>query len=197
VRLVLTWVCVSSSASVNNKVTDDGKAVIQLETAVGAAIKHFRNAKGINVPRSRFLPVKSSSDLLLITSDLYSLEHGALVMNPSRIFQTTPVVKLGGALPLTFLFSLFPLAELTCLCFDRVLADTFKKVANFQKRFKTIPNILEADHITINGDVWFGKNVTLRGTVIIVANEGNKITIPDGSILENKLISGNLSILDH
>ncbi|CDZ98847.1 utp-glucose-1-phosphate uridylyltransferase [Phaffia rhodozyma] len=155
---------------VNNKVTDDGRAVLQLETAVGAAIKHFRNAKGINVPRNRFLPVKSCSDLLLITSNLYSLEHGALVMNPNRLFGTTPVVKLG---------------------------DTFKKVANFQKRFKTIPNILEADHITINGDVVFGKKVTLRGTVIIVANEGNKISIPDGSILENKLVTGNLSIIDH
>jgi len=139
-------------------VTDDGRAVIQLETAVGAAIKHFKAAKGINVPRSRFLPVKSCSDLLLIKSDLYDLNEGALVMNASRLFATTPVVKLG---------------------------DTFKKVANFTKRFKTIPHILEADHITINGDVVFGKNVTLRGTVIIVANEGNRIQIPDGSILEN------------
>lgn len=51
---------------VNNKSTDSGEAVIQLETAVGAAIKHFRNAHGINVPRSRFLPVKSCSDLLLM-----------------------------------------------------------------------------------------------------------------------------------
>lgn len=42
---------------VNPKVADDGTAVIQLETAVGAAIKHFKNAHGINVPRSRFLPV--------------------------------------------------------------------------------------------------------------------------------------------
>lgn len=83
-------------------------------------------------------------------------------MNPTRLFGTTPVVKLG---------------------------DTFKKVANFQKRFKTIPNILEADHITINGDVWFGKRVTLKGTVIIVANEGSTINIPDGSILENKLVT--------
>ena len=66
---------------VNNKVTDSGESVIQLETAVGAAIKHFKNAHGVNVPRSRFLPVKSCSDLLLITSDLYTLEHGQLVMN--------------------------------------------------------------------------------------------------------------------
>lgn len=57
----------------------------------------FKNAHGINVPRSRFLPVKSCSDLLLITSDLYQLEHGQLKMNPERMFQSTPVVKLGDA----------------------------------------------------------------------------------------------------
>jgi len=42
---------------VNNKTADDGTPVIQLETAVGAAIKHFKGAHGVNVPRSRFLPV--------------------------------------------------------------------------------------------------------------------------------------------
>ncbi|CAE6452519.1 unnamed protein product [Rhizoctonia solani] len=155
---------------VNPKVADDGQPVIQLETAIGAAIRHFPSACGINVPRSRFLPVKSCSDLLLITSDLYSLEHGKLVMNPNRQFGQTPVVKLG---------------------------DNFKKIANFQKRFRTIPNILELDHLTVAGDVWFGRKVTLRGTVIIVANEGSRIDLPDGSILENKLVSGNVSIIDH
>ena len=30
----------------------------------------------------RFLPVKKTSDLLLVMSNLYSLEHGALVMSP-------------------------------------------------------------------------------------------------------------------
>jgi len=66
---------------VNAKTTDSGEPVIQLETAVGAAIKHFKNAHGVNVPRSRFLPVKSCSDLLLVTSDLYTLQSGRLVMN--------------------------------------------------------------------------------------------------------------------
>jgi UTP--glucose-1-phosphate uridylyltransferase len=80
---------------INPKTTDDGQAVIQLETAAGAAIKHFKNAHGVNVPRSRFLPVKSCSDLLLIKSDIYSLEHGQLVINSSRMFETTPVIKLG------------------------------------------------------------------------------------------------------
>ena len=85
-------------------------ASLQLETAAGAAIKHFKGAKspmaivitantqnvghGVNVPRSRFLPVKSCSDLLLIKSDIYSLEHGHLILNPSRVFDTIPVIKL-------------------------------------------------------------------------------------------------------
>jgi len=155
---------------VNNKVSDKGEAVIQLETAVGAAIKHFNNAHGINVPRSRFLPVKQSSDLLLVTSDLYTLEHGALVMNEKRMFASTPVVKLG---------------------------DHFKKVSAFQKRFKTIPTMMELDHLTVAGDVTFGRGITLRGTVIIVANDGQKIELPDGTILENKLVSGNLQLTDH
>jgi UTP--glucose-1-phosphate uridylyltransferase len=80
---------------INPKAMDDGQAVIQLETAAGAAVKHFKGAHGVNVPRNRFLPVKSCSDLLLIKSDIYSLEHGQLVINPSRMFENTPVIKLG------------------------------------------------------------------------------------------------------
>jgi UTP--glucose-1-phosphate uridylyltransferase len=154
---------------VNPKTTDDGHAVVQLETAAGAAIKHFKNAHGINVPRRRFLPVKSCSDLLLIKSDIYSLQHGQLVLNQQRMFETTPVIKLG---------------------------DHFKKIQQFQKRFKKIPQILELDHLTVTGDVSFGRNVTLRGTVIIVANEGQRIDIPDGCILENRLLSGNLNMIE-
>jgi UDP-N-acetylglucosamine pyrophosphorylase len=50
---------------------------------------------GISVPRSRFLPVKKTSDLLLVMSNLYSLRNGSLVMSPQRMFPTTPLVKLG------------------------------------------------------------------------------------------------------
>lgn len=76
---------------------DGGLNVIQLETAVGAAIKSFDNALGINVPRSRFLPVKTTSDLLLVMSNLYSLEAGSLTMSEKREFPTTPHVKLGSS----------------------------------------------------------------------------------------------------
>ncbi|KAI9193194.1 UTP--glucose-1-phosphate uridylyltransferase-domain-containing protein [Polychytrium aggregatum] len=155
---------------VNTKTLDSGEKIIQLETAVGAAIKHFEGAHGINVPRRRFLPVKSCSDLFLITSDLYSLHHGELIVNPNRPFPTTPIIKLG---------------------------DHFKKVQQFFSRFASPPHILELDHLTVTGDVTFGHDVTLRGTVIIVANFGQRIDIPSGSILDDKVVSGNLRILDH
>jgi len=155
---------------VNPKTLDNGMNIIQLETAVGAAIKSFDNAVGINVPRSRFLPVKTTSDLLVVMSNLYTMKTGALEMSPLRSFPSTPLVKLGHQ---------------------------FSKVKDFLKRFANIPDILELDHLTVAGDVSFGKNVTLRGTVIIIANHGEKIDIPMGSILENKIVSGNLRILDH
>ena len=65
------------------------------------------------VCRSRFLPVKKSSDLLLIMSNLYSLSNGALKMSPDRMFQTTPLIKLGD--------------------------QNFKKVNEFLQRFGSIP----------------------------------------------------------
>ena len=56
----------------------------------------FDNCQGVNVPRSRFLPVKTCQDLLLIMSNLYSLNNGTLSMSPERMFQTTPLIKLGA-----------------------------------------------------------------------------------------------------
>lgn len=145
--------------------------VIQLETAVGAAMKVFENAIGINVPRSRFLPVKKTSDLLLVMSNLYSMRNGSLVMSPQRMFPTTPLVKLGD--------------------------NNFSKVNDFLNRFANIPDLIELDHLTVSGDVTFGRSVSLKGTVIIIANHGDRIDIPSGALLENKIVSGNLRILDH
>jgi UTP--glucose-1-phosphate uridylyltransferase len=145
------------------------QGVIQLETAVGAAIRHFRNAHGVNVPRRRFLPVKTCSDLMLVKSNLYTLAHGQLIMDSSRI-GPAPLIKLGS---------------------------DFKKVSSFQARIPSIPKIVELDHLTITGKVTLGRNVELRGTVIIVANEGGSIDIPPGSVLENVVVQGSLRLLEH
>eukprot|EP00180_Rhodochaete_pulchella_P001530 Plantae.Rhodophyta-Rhodochaete_pulchella.ctg2347.p1 GENE.Plantae.Rhodophyta-Rhodochaete_pulchella.ctg2347~~Plantae.Rhodophyta-Rhodochaete_pulchella.ctg2347.p1 ORF type:complete len:497 (+),score=111.04 Plantae.Rhodophyta-Rhodochaete_pulchella.ctg2347:374-1864(+) len=153
-----------------NPKSANGQKVIQLETAIGAGISYFDNSCGVNVPRSRFLPVKACSDLMLIQSNLYTMKSGTLQVNPKRMFSSVPVVKLGPE---------------------------FKKVAGYMERFKSIPDIVELDHLTVSGDVFFGKKVVLKGTVIVVANPGSKIMIPDGAVLENKVITGNLHILDH
>jgi UTP--glucose-1-phosphate uridylyltransferase len=137
--------------------------------AAGAAIEFFKGARGINVKRNRFLPVKSTSDLLLMQSNLYTLEHGRLKMNPARNFESTPFINLG---------------------------EKFAKVSDYMSRFANIPDILELDQLTVSGDVTFGSNVVLKGTVIIVAHPGSRIDIPSGSVLENKVITGNLRILD-
>jgi len=36
-----------------------------------------------------------------------------------------------------------------------------------------------------------------QGTVIIVANAGSRIDIPDHSMLEDKVVTGDLRILEH
>jgi len=160
-----------SDVIVNRKSLDGGINVIQLETAAGAAIKNFSGAVGINVPRSRFLPVKKTSDLLVVMSNLFTLEHGTLRINRKRSYPSLPLVKLGD--------------------------EHFTKVRDFMDRFETIPDMLELDHLTVSGDVNFSKNISLKGTVIIIANHGDRIDIPAHACLENKIVSGNLRILEH
>ena len=156
---------------VNEKTTVDGVKVIQLETAIGAAIKCFKSSLGIKVPRSRFVPVKHTSDLLLVKSNLYTNENGVLAMSSDRIFETPPLVMLG--------------------------TQHFRKKEDFESRFPFIPDILELRHLTVSGDVTFGKSVVLKGTVMIIAENGDGIHIPDGSILENKIVSGNIRVKDY
>ncbi len=68
---------------VNEKTLDpsdsSSPAVYQLETAMGAAIGVFEGARAIRVPRSRFVPVKKTSDLLVLRSDAYVLGDGARI----------------------------------------------------------------------------------------------------------------------
>jgi len=155
---------------VNPKV-EKGQRVIQLETACGAAVNLFANSLAINVPRSRFLPVKSTSDLFVLQSELFSVDlDGVFTMSKARPFPNPPMIKLGSYM---------------------------KDVAAYLKRFGGQINIIDLDQLTISGDVTVGKNVVFKGTVIIVAAEGDRIDIPEGAILEDKVVTGCLRIMDH
>ena len=70
----------------------EGKGEKEKEREVFLITNHL---PGINVPRSRFLPVKKTSDLLVVMSNLFTLKSGTLIMNPERTFPSMPLVKLG------------------------------------------------------------------------------------------------------
>jgi len=147
----------------------EGRSVVQVETPAAMSIHSFARSAAVLVPRSRYRPVKNTSDLLQVQSDLFEFYDGQLTMNPKRVPASEPLVKLG---------------------------EEFKSVDELEKRFKSIPTILELDHLTVSGNVTFGANITLKGTVIIVANNGQRIDIPDGVVLDNKIVTGDLTISD-
>lgn len=121
----------------------------------------------LNVPQSRSLPLKATSDLLLLQSDLYTCSEGILIRNGARTNPSNPSIELGPE---------------------------FEKVIDFKKRFKSIPSIIELDSLKVTGNVWFGSGVTLKGRVSITAMPHVQIVIPDGAVLENKEINSNLDI---
>lgn len=155
---------------IQNRKTVGGEVVIQLETALGAAVKHFENNCGVVVPRSRFMPVKTCSDLFLLESNLYVEKNGALAVNERRVSAQQPTVKL--------------------------LGENFATIDAYREAFAGIPDIADLDMLTVSGNVTFGKNVVLKGTVIVCAYEGCRINVPDGSVLEDKILAGSLSITD-
>ncbi|GAA1372951.1 UTP--glucose-1-phosphate uridylyltransferase [Luteococcus sanguinis] len=79
----------------NDKTVDpsdgDSTPVVQVESAMGAAIEVFPGATAICVGRDRFLPVKTTNELLLLRSDLYELDNDYRLVAHAE----TPAVKLG------------------------------------------------------------------------------------------------------
>lgn len=72
--------------------------VYQLETAMGAAIQCFPGAKAVCVPRSRFFPVKTCSDLLLLRSDAVEINDAGLMSLAPECNGVAPIVQLDGKL---------------------------------------------------------------------------------------------------
>jgi UTP--glucose-1-phosphate uridylyltransferase len=129
----------------NKKTVDprDGKspAVVQLETAMGAAIESFQGAGAIEVPRTRFAPVKTTSDLLAVRSDAYVLTPDfRLELDPSRQGQP-PHLHL-----------------------DQKLC---KLVDGLEQNYPHTPSLLHCRSLLVHGPVICGEGVTFRGDVVI------------------------------
>ncbi len=129
---------------VNRKTVDptdkDSTPVLQLETAMGAAVSTIDGAGALEVPRTRFAPVKTTDDLLVARSDLWELrDDGAMVPH----FEGRP-----------------PLVSL-----DKA---HFGMLRDFEARFPAgAPSLVDAERFRVTGDVTFTGPVTVRGSVTV------------------------------
>jgi UTP--glucose-1-phosphate uridylyltransferase len=127
---------------VNRKTVDprdkSSTKVIQLETAMGAAVGSIPGARAVQVPRSRFAPVKTTNDLLVVWSDAYELTPDG---------RMTPTYDDGG-----------PVVTLD--------DDHYKLVPDFEERFPAgAPSLRRCTRFEVEGDVTFGAGVVVEGDV--------------------------------
>jgi UTP--glucose-1-phosphate uridylyltransferase len=142
---------------INRKTVDprdpSSPEVLQLESAMGAAIAIFPGARVLCVPRTRFAPVKTTDDLLVLRSDAYAV---------SDDFAVRPVVE-----PL-------PYVELD--------PRYYKLLDRFEAHFPAgPPSLREAERLVVHGDVTFGSGVAVRGAVEIESDAPARIE--DGTVL--------------
>lgn len=129
----------------------------QLETAMGSAIAVFQGAQAICVPRTRFIPIKKNNDLLVLWSDVYRLT------DDYHLEPTIPIEQL-------------PLVQLDDRYYQLIddLCDRFPHSA---------PSLVECQELRVEGNVYFGKEVQVRGKVKIANPHDAPLWIEDGAIL--------------
>ncbi len=132
--------------------------VIQIETAMGSAVEVFAGAQAIEVDRSRFLPVKSTNDLLALRSDVYELAEDCSVR----------LASAGSDAPYVDLDS-----------------DYYKLIADFDARFPAgPPSLRQTVSFVVHGDWTFEGGVVARGDVK-VAVDGSPGVIESGTVLDS------------
>ncbi|MCW2802552.1 MAG: ugp [Propionibacteriaceae bacterium] len=128
--------------------------VVQIETAMGSAIEVFEGATAIGVGRDRFLPVKTTSDLLLLRSDVYEVTDDARLV---KVADPVPLIELDGSY--------------------------YKTISAFEQRFAAgAPSLKNAEGFTVNGDWTFEADVTVVGKATL-PDEGSPQTVPAGTVL--------------
>ncbi len=131
----------------NKKVVDD-VPVYQIEAAMGAAINTFKGAMAINVPRSRFVPVKKTNELLAIWSDAYEFDHDFNIRLVTGLTKS-PQIDLD---------------------------ECYKTIDDMSKRFKIVPSLKNCSKLNISGDFTFAENVVFKGDCSIKTKENKELS---------------------
>lgn len=127
--------------------------VVQVETAMGAAVEMFADSALIEVGRDRFIPVKTTNDLLVLRSDVYEIGSDFVL---DQLAEQLPFIDLDS--------------------------DHYKVVSEFDRRFpEGAPSLREATQLTVDGDVTFGARVRVVGAVNVQAEAADRIA--DGTVL--------------
>jgi UTP--glucose-1-phosphate uridylyltransferase len=114
-------------------------AVVQVESAMGAAVEVFEGARAIEVDRSRFLPVKTTNDLLLMRSDVYELTDGGLLRQRRDQVPYVDLVK-----------------------------EHYGLLPRFDSRFAAgAPSLADATSLRVEGDWTFGADVRVTGDITL------------------------------
>ncbi len=121
-----------------NPKTVQGQKVLQMETAMGSAISVFAKSKVLLVPRVRFMPVKKTSDLLLMRSDFFSL---------SDFFELVPYK-----------------AELPIV---EVNPEFYGTLQQLDRKMKIVPSLRECQKLLLKNDYLFDKPHRFEGNCIV------------------------------
>merc|ERR1719506_261640 len=133
--------------------------VVQLETAMGAAISSFDGATAILIPRSRFAPVKKCDDLLALRSDAYMLTPDFRIELAPERAGVPPTIKLD---------------------------DRYKFVDAMDTLIPNgVPSLVGCKSLKIEGEVVFEAGVVIKGDVTIKSSE--KKNVPAGTYKDQTL----------
>ena len=135
--------------------------VYQLETAMGAAIECFGDARAIEVPRSRFAPVKTTSDLLAVRSDAYEIDPEFRLVLQADGHGVPPVIKLD---------------------------EHYKIMDHFEELVaQGVPSLALCRSLAVEGQVSFSPGVKIIGDVTFVNRHERQKTIQSGVYKDGKV----------
>lgn len=159
----------------NPKLTDDGQAVIQVGCLLGNSENHTisdtlaardRGRRSYQTlpqrPRHQRSPFAFPAREILLRSFAHQEQYilvaeRSLAHERGQNVRQRPGDQAGGS---------FQEGASIVGIFISLNGAMHVQISDFQSRFKKIPNIIDLDHLTVTGDVHFGRGVTLRGTVI-------------------------------